>query len=178
MNKYVRLTHVKRLWSQIPCSNDWVYFLRVDLFLRSQILQINRICKYVTTTTYQIWCIALTSSSRVTQSNSSGYFLKIHIKRWKFVWSTSRMFFSLLYMHFCLFIKILHCRTCLSKCIILSRFNKHYLFFYYSVCKDPRHYNNTDALELWAFCLLQTENYTLAKQKIEHAIKVAITVSK
>ncbi|VDI41014.1 Hypothetical predicted protein [Mytilus galloprovincialis] len=42
-------------------------------------------------------------------------------------------------------------------------------------CKDPRHYNNTDALELWAFCLLQTENYTLAKQKIEHAIKVAIT---
>lgn len=129
MNKYVRLTHVKRLWSQIPCSNDWVYFLRVDLFLRSQILQINRICKYVTTTTYQIWCIALTSSSRVTQSNSSGYFLKIHIKRWKFVWSTSRMFFSLLYMHFCLFIKILHCRTCLSKCIILSRFNKHYLFF-------------------------------------------------
>ncbi|XP_052090319.1 uncharacterized protein LOC127726987 [Mytilus californianus] len=43
------------------------------------------------------------------------------------------------------------------------------------LCKDQRQCNNIDVLELWAFCLLHTEKYTLAKQKVELAIKVART---
>ncbi|XP_063416719.1 3'-5' exoribonuclease HELZ2-like [Mytilus trossulus] len=43
------------------------------------------------------------------------------------------------------------------------------------LCKNPRQLTNIDVLELWAFCLMHTEKYALAKQKVKLAVKVART---